>query len=53
MGDSDVGKGAFSLVLGILPVCERARVRSHVSLGMNCSYKKKNIVNIIPPNPLN
>ena len=33
--DSDVGTGDFSLVLGILHVCGHARMRSHVSPGMD------------------
>ena len=32
--DSDVSTGDFSLLLGILHVCEHAHVRSHVSSGI-------------------
>ena len=35
--DSDVGKGEFSLVLGILHVCGLAHVRSQVSPALNCT----------------
>ena len=35
--DSDVGTGDFSLVPGILHVCGHAHVRSHVSLGLDCT----------------
>ena len=34
--DSDVGKGNFSLVLGIFHVCGDAHVRSHLSPCMDC-----------------
>ena len=34
--DSDVGTEDFSLVLRILHVCGKARVRSHMSPGIDC-----------------
>ena len=37
--DSDVGKGDFSLVLGILHLCEYAYVRSRGYSGLDCQCR--------------
>ena len=41
MVNNDVGRVDFSLVRGILHVCGRAHMQSHVSQGMDCLLLKR------------